>query len=98
MSNKRNNQRQTRSPSLSLVFYLDLLDNIKSAKQVEKPLPSVDDVVTKFSEKGGFLLDTVWSILVNWGDLKRYENYYQYFRKAASFWKWPGQAEGGGSH
>jgi len=40
-------------------------------------------VVTKFSEKGGFLLDTVWSILVNWGDLKRYENYYQYFKRAA---------------
>jgi len=25
----------------------------------------------------------VWSILVNWGDLKRYENYYQYFKRAA---------------
>jgi len=79
-----NNQRPTRSPSLSLVFYLDLLENIRSAKQVEKPLTDVNAVVEKFSEqKGGILLDTVWSILANLGDLKRYQHYYDLFKKAA---------------
>jgi len=65
------------------VFYLDLLENIKSGKQVDQPLPNVDDVVTKFAGKEGFLLDTVWSILVNWGDLKRFQNYYEIFKRAA---------------
>jgi len=82
MSYKKNNQR-SRSPSLPLVFYLDLLENIKSGKQVDQPLPKVDDVVTKFAGKEGFLLDTVWSILVNWGDLKRFQNYYEIFKAAA---------------
>jgi len=72
-----------RNPSLALVLYLDLLEYIKTSKQIDPPLENVDEVVKKFDAQKLLLLETVWAIISNWGgDLKRFKNIYDMFKEA----------------
>jgi len=86
-----------KNPSLSLCFYLDLMEYIKeSSKTTTAPFPNVEEIVTKYENDQSqktVLLEMTWAILSKWGELNRFRNVFDLFKNAV-IKDWKGFVEG----